>query len=834
LYDKLSDSSGFIKEKNMNDNFHHLSRIRPVITLIDQNEYWVVPACLQKRILATLSIYTQQDSFFSEKIKEKLLPWSVNQLDSETSSHFLLNHFDELHLLFAYSSTSIMILALKLLYDAHPQIFLKFLKFVMAQDNDDILKERFNILAHTRIFDTFFNQNKFYQHIKDLMSGMNLYDLNPLVPIELRLCKITEEEIHRFLKWIGTLDNETHYGSARDLWEYWKKSLEIVQDNQILSHYPQTPFLFVDTQSTAESIEHTLKDLNNDFIKMLERQDNQERDNHHYERSLACLEQFIADNEHDIVLQGIVPESSLKYFTVQEILPSIQKYIANIFTLNTDNETWKEQWLHIHEADNEELKELKLALQHPEYFRHFLVSYEQTLVFCTLYMVHKNQPERIYPILHQFMIASHQDDFHIRKMKIACLRTFHLDNHQELKSLCLFWQMQEKDFGFINDNVLFWHNLPEYYGINESEIDISMILQRINEIDHSIQLTNHSDSVIDSDSEEVRYNKISEEWQHVSDLVKHSSSKNYRWFDMEQAKQCNIDDFSEEVRGKAKRMLESIEPEKKLLTLDNFSVFDDLYEKTPNFTEVISFYKGNFILNQSKNNPQSYCVPNPVLLVGESGIGKTYFAKLLANLLATNHYFIDANSITANWVLAGSSPSWRDASCGLIFKYLNQSNTVSPIIIFDEIDKLSYHKNYDPLSTFLQLLEPENARIFNDEFFNFTFDASKIIYILSANSIHDINDTLLSRMTIFNIEKPDRAQSALIAQKIYTDILGESVLFNPLLNEEQIEQLANYSPRQIKQILMDSLFSQAATLNGTVNNEFKLKPLHKKSRPGFH
>lgn len=818
----------------MNDNFHHLSRIRPVITLIDQNEYWVVPARLQKRILATLSIYTQQDSFFSEKIKNKLLPWSVNQLDNNTSAEFLLSHFDELHLLFAYSSTSIMVLALKLLYDSHPQVFLKFLKFVTEQDNDDILKERFNILAHTRIFDTFFNQNKFYQHIKDLMSAMNLYDLNPLMPIELRLCKITEDEIHHFLKWIGTLDNDSHYGSARDLWEYWKKSLEIVQDNQILAHYPQTPFLFVDTQSTAHSIEHTLRDLNNDFIKMLEAQDNQNRDTQHYERSLHSLEQFIADNEHDIVIQGIVPESSLKYFTIQEMLPSIQKYLANTFSLNIDTEQYPENWLEVNEEDNEELKELKLALQHPEYFRHFLVSYEQTLVFCTLYMVHKTQSERIYPVLHQFMVASHQDDFHIRKMKIACLKTFHLDNHQELKSLCLFWHMQEKDFGFIHDSVLFWHTLPEYYGINESAIDISMILQRINEIDHSIHL-NEIDSTHDTlHIENVDYHDISEEWQEVSNLMQEKSPQTYNWFDMNQVKQCNIDEFSEEVRGKAKRMLDSIQPDKKLLTLDNFSMFDELYEKTPNFSEVISFYKGNFILNQSKNNPQSYSVPNPVLLVGESGIGKTYFAKLLANGLATNHYFIDANSITANWVLAGSSPSWRDASCGLIFKYLNQSNTVSPIIIFDEIDKLGYNKNYDPLSTFLQLLEPENARIFNDEFFNFTFDASKIIYILSANSVHEINETLLSRMTVFNIEKPDRAQSALIAQKIYTDILGESQLFNPVLNEEQIEQLSICSPRQMKQILMDSLFSQAANLGGTLHNEFKLKPLQKKSRPGFH
>lgn len=310
-------------------------------------------------------------------------------------------------------------------------------------------------------------------------------------------------------------------------------------------------------------------------------------------------------------------------------------------------------------------------------------------------------------------------------------------------------------------------------------------------------------------------------------------SESYQWVSDETLHNMDYSDYSRETFSKAKKNIQSIIPMKPRLKVESLDIFDKLYDELPNFTEVIDFYKGNFILNQTKPKSAGYQVPTPILLVGQPGIGKTHFAEALAKCLATDSYFLDANSITASWVLSGSSPMWKEANIGYIFKYINECKTVSPVVIFDEIDKLSSNKNYDPFSTFHQLLEPLNAKKFRDEFLNLTFDASKFVYVLSANELNQIPDSLLSRMKVFHIQKPDEAQTRKIAQNIYTQLLDGSQLYKPQLSEENFAALTQYSPREIKQVLMDSIFSQAVKCSKKIENDLFIKSKHEKTKIGF-
>lgn len=265
--------------------------------------------------------------------------------------------------------------------------------------------------------------------------------------------------------------------------------------------------------------------------------------------------------------------------------------------------------------------------------------------------------------------------------------------------------------------------------------------------------------------------------------------------------------------GKLKQYSKNIQTHKNALEITDYNVFKKIAQLTPNFTEVIKFYKGNFLLNASRREKENiYLPPTPILLLGDPGIGKTYFAQVLAKELGTSFQFFDSNSITASWVLTGSSGQWRDADAGSIFKIMLESNTVSPVVIFDEIDKLSSGKNYDPYSTFHQLLEPTNAKIFKDEFLNINFDASNIIYILTANDISNIPKSLLSRMKVFNINKASKDHTRIIAQNIYKDIVGESDLLNPVLSEKNLLELEDLVPRDIKKVLKDSIFNQVSEI----------------------
>lgn len=281
--------------------------------------------------------------------------------------------------------------------------------------------------------------------------------------------------------------------------------------------------------------------------------------------------------------------------------------------------------------------------------------------------------------------------------------------------------------------------------------------------------------------------------------------------------------------AKLKKYIEKLETSKPVLEVIDFSIFNTLNNDCPNFKEVSKFYKGSFVLNNSKyNHDKSYHTPTPILLLGEPGIGKTHFAKKLAKILGTSFHFLDSNSITASWVLTGSSGQWQNSDAGNIFKYMIDSNSVSPVVILDEIDKLSQGKNYDPFSVFHQMFESENAKNFKDEFLNVTFDASNIIYILTANNVNNIPESLLSRMRVFEIERPNKEDMRIITQNIYQELIGKSSLLNPEIPEDILDKLISLAPRDIKKQISNAVFSQLADCQN--NNQTLILDIKKNNK----
>lgn len=285
--------------------------------------------------------------------------------------------------------------------------------------------------------------------------------------------------------------------------------------------------------------------------------------------------------------------------------------------------------------------------------------------------------------------------------------------------------------------------------------------------------------------------------------------------------------------AKVTKYLDKFQTHKPVLQFNKFEKFNSLTQDCPNFKDVAQFYKGSFVLNNSKYTfDKSYTAPTPILLLGEPGIGKTHFAKKLAKLLGTSFHFLDSNSITASWVLTGSSGQWQNSDAGNIFKYILDSNTVSPVVILDEIDKLSQGKTYDPFSVFHQMFEPENASQFKDEFLNITFDASKIIYILTANNVNNIPESLLSRMRVFDIQRPNEEEMKVITQNIYKEIIGHTPLLKSSLDAHILDKLVSLPPRDIKKQISNAVFSQLAETQ-EINQELILDLQKQQKNWGF-
>ncbi|MHA6822338.1 AAA family ATPase [Ralstonia pseudosolanacearum] len=148
----------------------------------------------------------------------------------------------------------------------------------------------------------------------------------------------------------------------------------------------------------------------------------------------------------------------------------------------------------------------------------------------------------------------------------------------------------------------------------------------------------------------------------------------------------------------------------------------------------------------------------PILLTGQPGVGKTHFALKLAEILGVPMRKWSAGSAQAGFQLTGGDSAWRDARPGMIFEALARGSSAMPVLILDEVDKIGLDGRYPVTPVLLDLLESETASTFEDTFLRIAFDASRIIYVLTANDLTTVPAPLLSRVEVFDIPAPEPEQ----------------------------------------------------------------------------
>jgi ATP-dependent Lon protease len=242
-------------------------------------------------------------------------------------------------------------------------------------------------------------------------------------------------------------------------------------------------------------------------------------------------------------------------------------------------------------------------------------------------------------------------------------------------------------------------------------------------------------------------------------------------------------------------------PERRLAMGADNAVFDDLKVRFPNFGEVIEYWRLQASI--SKRLGTSF-QSSPVLLGGDPGLGKTFFAFEAAKALGLHYGEVNMACVTASFVLSGGSLQWSEGSIGFIAKTIADSDIANPLILLDEIDKATGGYKYDALGPFYPLLEKHTAKRFKDEALDLELDTSNVNWIMTANNVSNIPAPILSRAKLFHIEQPTREQMPLVIRNIYAGILNTEAfghLLNERLPDETIEVFEGMAPREVKRKL---------------------------------